>query len=87
MPIDDAALELLVCPETREPVALAPQDMVSALNKRIARRRLVDRRGETIKSKLDGALVREDGKIAYAIRDDIPQMLIDEGIPMEQLER
>ena len=29
-------------------------------------------------------LVREDGKLLYPVRDDIPIMLIDESIPLPQ---
>jgi uncharacterized protein YbaR (Trm112 family) len=32
-----------------------------------------------------GGLVRADNKILYPIREDIPVMLIDEGIPLEQV--
>jgi uncharacterized protein len=34
---------------------------------------------------LDGGLVRSDRKILYPIREDIPVMLIEEGIPLEQV--
>jgi uncharacterized protein len=34
---------------------------------------------------LDGGLVRADQKILYPIRENIPVMLIDEGIPLEQV--
>ncbi len=32
--------------------------------------------------KIDGGLVREDGKCLYPIRGNIPIMLIDEAIPL-----
>ena len=31
---------------------------------------------------LDAALVREDGRIAYPIRDSIPLLVIDEAVPL-----
>ena len=33
---------------------------------------------------IDGGLIREDGKILFPIRQDIPVMLIDQGIPLGQ---
>jgi uncharacterized protein YbaR (Trm112 family) len=32
---------------------------------------------------LDGGLIRGDRKMLYPIREDIPVMLIEEGIPLE----
>jgi uncharacterized protein len=32
---------------------------------------------------LDGGLLRADKKILYPVREDIPVMLIEEGIPLE----
>ena len=37
-----------------------------------------------VTEKLDGGLIRADNKILYPIREDIPVMLIDEGIPLDQ---
>ena len=36
-----------------------------------------------VADKLDGGLLRADKKILYPIREDIPVMLIEEGIPLE----
>ena len=41
-----------------------------------------NRGGEAVKAPLEGALVRSDGQRAYPIRDGIPRLLIDEGIPL-----
>jgi len=38
-----------------------------------------------VSEKLDGGLIRADRKILYPIREDIPVMLIEEGIPIENL--
>ena len=37
----------------------------------------------SVASKIDEGLVREDGLLLYPIRDDIPIMLIDEAIPLD----
>ncbi len=34
---------------------------------------------------LDGGLVRADGKYLYQVVDDLPIMLVDEAVPLDQL--
>ena len=43
---------------------------------------LTNRAGEPVRERLDGGLVRADGKVLYPIREDIPVMLVDEAIPL-----
>ena len=45
---------------------------------------MVDRVDEKVTESIDGGLVREDGKILFPIRQNIPVMLIDQGIPLGQ---
>ena len=78
-------LEILACPETKQPVRLADDELVEKLNGLIEQQKLLNRAGEPVKEKMDAGLVREDGKYLYPIADDIPVMLIDEGIPLEGL--
>lgn len=73
-------LEILVCPETLQPVRLADDTLVRSLNDAAARGTLRDRTGRPVGVRLDGALVREDGTLAYPIRDSIPVMLMEEAI-------
>lgn len=78
-------LEILVCPENKTPVHLADDDLVARANTAIEARTLNNRRGDVIESKIDAGLVREDNAYMYPVRDDIPVMLIDEAIPLDQL--
>jgi len=78
-------LEILACPEDKTPVTLADDEVVNKANAAIEARTLKNRAGTVIEGKIAGGLVREDGAYMYPIRDDIPIMLIDEGIPMDQL--
>jgi uncharacterized protein YbaR (Trm112 family) len=80
MAINPALLDILVCPETKLKVVPADQPQVDELNRRIAEGALRNRAGRIIQEKIDAGLVRQDGKVLYPIRDDIPVMLIDEGI-------
>jgi uncharacterized protein len=85
MAIDQQLLDILACPETKEPVALADETLIAKLNAAIAAGTLRNRAGEQVTEKIDGGLVRADQKYLYPIRDDIPIMLIDEGIPLENV--
>jgi len=80
--IDPELLEILACPENKTPVHLATPDEVDALNARI-RAGGVRNRGGDPAEEIDAGLIREDGQFLYAIRDEIPIMLIDEAIPLE----
>lgn len=83
-PIDPELLEILVCPETKQPVTPADPSLIDELNALQAEGKLMNRAGEPVKERLDGGLIREDKAFVYPIIDDIPVMLIDEGIPLEQ---
>ncbi|HJN30213.1 MAG TPA: Trm112 family protein [Candidatus Latescibacteria bacterium] len=81
--IDNELLDILACPETKEPVKLAEQGLIDELNAKAERGELTNRGGEKVERQMDGGLVREDGKYLYPIEDEIPIMLIDEAIPLE----
>ena len=83
--IDKELLDILACPETKEPVHMAEQALVDELNARIERGEVSNRGGDKVEKKMDGGLVREDGAFLYPIEDDIPIMLIDEAIPLKDL--
>ena len=75
-------LEILCCPETRQPVRTAPEALVDAVNRAIRDGSLKPPAGSRAIETLDGGLVREDGKFVYPIRKGIPIMLIEERLPV-----
>lgn len=80
--IDQELLAILVCPETHQPLQVAPAALVERLNTDIAAGRLQNRAGKPVTERLDGGLVRADGRFVYVVRQDIPVMLIDEAVPL-----
>jgi uncharacterized protein YbaR (Trm112 family) len=82
--MDEKLLEIMCCPETHQPLAKAGVELIDDLNQRIQAGTLVDRVDEKVTEPIDGGLIREDGKIMFPIRQDIPVMLIDQGIPLGQ---
>ena len=80
--VDPELLAILVCPESRQPLSEAGPALVARLNGEIAAGRLRNAGGEAVKERLDGGLVRADGKVLYPVRDDIPVLLVEEGIAL-----
>jgi uncharacterized protein YbaR (Trm112 family) len=78
-------LDILCCPETKEDVALADPSLIETINAKIAAGTIRNRAGKPVTEKIDGGLLRKDGKYLYPIREDIPIMLIDEALPINQL--
>jgi YfiH family protein len=85
MNIDPELLKILACPETKEPVSLAPAELIEKLNNLIEQGGIKNRGGEDVTETMDAGLIREDGRFLYPIRDDIPVMLIDEAIEIPPL--
>ena len=83
--VDPELLEILVCPETHQPVRPADAGLLERLNRAIRSAGVTNRGGDPVADPLDEGLVRQDDKILYPVRDDIPIMLIDEAIELEKL--
>ena len=75
-------IEILVCPETKQPVALATAEQLERVNAGIRDGSLRNRGGEAVEGELAEGLVREDGKVLYPVDDGIPVMLIEESIEL-----
>ena len=82
MTVSPELLEILVCPETKQPIALAGPDVLARINAEIDAGRLRNRGGEAVKSRISEGLIRQDGRILYPVDDGIPVMLIDESIEL-----
>ncbi len=80
-------LDILCCPETKQDVEYTEGEIIDKINDEIKKGNLKNRGGETIKETIDAGLLREDNLYIYPIREDIPIMLIDEGIPFEQFSK
>lgn len=83
--IDKDLLAILCCPETKLDVTLADEALISKMNEAVSRGALKNKAQRPVTEMLDGGLIRSDRKILYPIREDIPVMLIEEGIPLDQV--
>ena len=85
MPIDPELLEILVCPETKQPLTVASAELLERLNATLADGCAETRGGEAIPEPVTEGLLREDGRVLYPIRQSIPIMLIEESIEVGDL--
>lgn len=83
--INDVLLELLKCPEDRTALSPAPADVIESANRLISASKLRNRIGRVVERHFEGGLIRADGKYLYPIVDELPIMLIDEAVPLDQL--
>jgi uncharacterized protein YbaR (Trm112 family) len=82
MSVSEELLEILVCPETKQPIALASEEVLRKLAQDIEAGKVRNRGGEKVTKPITEGLVREDGKILYPVDDGIPVMLIEESIEL-----
>ncbi|MDH5831920.1 Trm112 family protein [Luteimonas sp. M1R5S18] len=83
--MDRKLLDLLVCPETRQPLAMLGASGLAALNAAVAAGALSRVDGTPQSAPLREALVTHDQRLVYRIDDGIPVLLVEEGIPTGQV--
>ena len=80
MSINPELLKILVCPETHQSLSLCAQPLLVDINTKISAGKLKTKGGAIVKDALQAALIRQDGQVLYPIKDEIPVLLVDEGI-------
>jgi uncharacterized protein YbaR (Trm112 family) len=79
-------IAMMRCPENRTPLALAGAGLLAQVNQAISAGRLKNRAGLILVDRLAGGLVRQDQAVLYPINlDEIPILLLDEGVLLSQL--
>jgi uncharacterized protein YbaR (Trm112 family) len=83
--MDRKLLDILVCPATRQPLALLEKAGLDALNQAVGAGG-VARVDDTPQSEsLREALVTRDRKLVYRVDDGIPVLLVEEAIATSQV--
>jgi uncharacterized protein YbaR (Trm112 family) len=75
-------IAILICPETKQPVAAATAAQLAAVNAAIRAGNAYNRAGARVEKELAEALVRQDGRALYPVEDGIPVMLVEESIAL-----
>jgi uncharacterized protein YbaR (Trm112 family) len=78
-------LAILRCPDNQSTLSEAEAELIARLNTAIRAKRLRNQIGQIVEYSIDGGLVRAAGDLLYPIVDQIPVMLHDEAIPLDQL--
>jgi uncharacterized protein YbaR (Trm112 family) len=80
--VDPDLLRILACPESLQGLAEADAGLLERLNARIRQGAVKNQGGTAVSEPLEAGLLREDKQRIYPIRDGIPVLLVDEGIPL-----
>ncbi|MGD0382838.1 MAG: Trm112 family protein [Thermoguttaceae bacterium] len=84
--INQKLLEIIVCPVSHQPLRIAEEHLIDRLNQAISAGRVKDQAGRPVTAPIQEGLLRQDGQVLYPIRDNIPVLLADEGIPIDAVE-
>lgn len=84
--MDRKLLDILVCPATRQPLALLDKPGLEAVNRGIAAGGVKRNDGSAQPDPLREALVTRDRKTVYRLDDGIPVLLAEEGIATAQVD-
>lgn len=84
--MDRKLLDILVCPASRQPLALLEPAGLEALNRAIAAGGATRADGSAQAEALREALVTRDRRTVYRVDDGIPVLLAEEAIATAQVE-
>ncbi len=84
--LQNELLNILRCPQDHSQLSPTSDDMLLRINAAIRAGRLTNLAGKHLEVSIDGGLVREDGAFLYPIIDDIPVLLRDDAISLDQLD-
>ncbi|HEV7866315.1 MAG TPA: hypothetical protein VGO90_01435 [Chthoniobacteraceae bacterium] len=75
-------LAVLCCPQDRQPLTLASEQVLAQLDQRRLAGALANASGSLIMEPITDGLLRADGRVFYPIRNGIPILLLDEAITL-----
>ena len=86
MPVNGKLLEILCCPVSKTPLTILGRQKLDKLNAAIESGDALFVGGEKVTATLQEGLITEDGKVIYAVQDDIPILLEEKGIGTTQFQ-
>jgi len=85
MAINKELLEILCCPESRVELRELTPAEIAAVNQQIETGAVKFKDGKPVEKALREGLITVDTQTIYRVDDEIPIMLVEMGIPTEQL--
>lgn len=82
--VSDSLLDMLACPETREPLRQVNRRLLTRLNEEVAAGRLRNIAGMPVEIPLDDALIADSGHKIFPIFDNITVLITDEAIELTE---
>ncbi|MGO9112331.1 MAG: Trm112 family protein [Thermoguttaceae bacterium] len=82
---ENLSLEFLVCPQNQQWLQAAEAVLIERLNQAIVAGQVTNAAGHSVEKPIDGGLIREDGQVLYPIVDEIPILMAEEAIAVDQL--
>ena len=82
--MDKKLLTILCCPITHKGLKLAGKSDLTRVNDAIEHGKLKNRGGTALRDPLAEALITDDRKLLYPVRNGIPVLLEGESVSMEQ---
>jgi uncharacterized protein YbaR (Trm112 family) len=86
MPVDGKLLEILCCPVSKTPLLILGQEKLAKLNNAIEAGEALYIDGKNVTDTISEGLITEDGKVIYAVQDNIPILLEEQGIGTTQFQ-
>jgi len=84
--ISENLLAVIACPETKQDLVVAENDIVQKINDLIEKGELLNRSKQKVTETIDGGLIpKEDKSYLYPIRNEIPILLMDDSIPLKNV--
>ena len=84
--MNEKILKLICCPSSKKQLKILNEESLANLNQAISAGLIKNNQGKILKDEIEQALITEDYELAYVVRDDIPVLLENESIKMNQLE-
>ena len=75
-------VSILRCPETHQKLVSAPAELLERLRREQAASNLMYQSGKPVVEPLEAGLLREDGRVLYAVSDGIPVLVKEEAISL-----
>ena len=84
--MNEKILKLICYPSSKKQLKILNEESLANLNQAISAGLIKNNQGKILKDEIEQALITEDYELAYIVRDDIPVLLENESIKMNQLE-